>query len=483
MGCASSSAMGGSDKRKFHESYKLGRKLGEGAFGQVRVAKARLTNEELAVKIVDVRCRDFNGEPTREADRERVVATRSEIKAWDAVGVSDYTVSLQAHFFEKNLFYMVMEKCDCSLMDKLSKASTMLEQDLTRIFTEMLMGIKHVHEMQIVHRDIKPDNFLFGGPTGTIVKLCDFGLAAKLPKSKRLKGVYGTAPYMSPEMLQGNGYDELTDVWSFGATAFLMIHGDFPYSPNEATAPAMKKVILLGKPEIRFIRPSGEEQFFSKEFVDRATPFLQALLQRAPSTRKSAAQVLQTPFLQKTEAEAKNVVITLSDGEEAPLAPAFRKARKATKDVKALLQSPVKQRNLDEVLIKLQEKLGSEAELTSDTMYFSEEEGVKSPVKSEKSDDRIRRRSDARHSTHSGVLSAMMLKQGSAGSGPGTPSSMAGDLDLPIRGRTSSTDSDRKVHFSPPASPAASQGVEASGSFKNMPSRFDGGLGTVAEAP
>lgn len=55
-----------------------------------------------------------------------------------------------------------------------------------------------------------------------------------------------------------------------------MIHGDFPYSPNEATAPAMKKVILLGKPEIRFIRPSGEEQFFSKEFVDRATPFLQA---------------------------------------------------------------------------------------------------------------------------------------------------------------------------------------------------------------
>merc|ERR1719215_1176005 len=173
--------------------------------------------------------------------------------------------------------------------------TSMMETDLTRIFREMLCGIEHVHSCGIAHRDIKPDNFLFGeeeGCEGEVVKLCDFGLAAKVPKGGLLKGVYGTAPYMSPEMLLNSGYDQGTDVWSYGATCYLMVHGDFPYSPREGTAPAMKKAIIANKPEIRFVRPIDEDTFFSSAFIDKATPFLQALLQRTPGTRKTATQAL-----------------------------------------------------------------------------------------------------------------------------------------------------------------------------------------------
>lgn len=421
MGCNSSTSTA-SEQKQFHQIYKLGKKLGEGAFGQVRVAKQRADDKELAVKIIDARCRGFDGEPSKEADRERVLASRTEIKVWEAIGENEHCVTLVASFFEKNLFYMVMEKCNCSLMDKLSKMSSNMENDLTRIFAEMLMGIRHVHQVMIAHRDIKPDNFLFGGTKdGETVKLCDFGLATKMPKSGLLKGVYGTAPYMSPEMLSGGGYDLATDVWSFGATCYLMVHGDFPYSPREGTAVAMKKAILTGKPEMKFVRPSDEEQFFSRAFVDKATPFLQALLQRSPATRRTAGDALKLPFLAQEKSTVKKPTFELQetipedgnledkDGKQAPLAPAIRKARKATKELKQPIAG-IKQRNLDELLEKLQDRLGRSGD-TQGSFYFSEEDEV-NPIKSksEPSDDRIRRRSESRHSTHSGVLKSVDAK-------------------------------------------------------------------------
>jgi len=413
MGCSSSSAVGVAQrgpKQKFHEVYKLGKKLGEGAFGQVRLARQREKEQEFAVKIVDVRARDYGGEPTKTADHERLSATKQEVEVWELVRPSDHTVELREHYYEKHLYYMVMEKCACSLMDKLSTMHTMLETDLIRIFKEMLMGINHVHKCGIAHRDIKPDNFLFGGMDGSTVKLCDFGLAAKLPKNRKLKGVFGTAPYMSPEMLSSS-YDEKTDVWSFGATAYLIIHGDFPYTPKQATAKAMKDVIVAGKPAIRFDRTMDDDQFFSPAFVDRSTPFLQALLQRSPTSRKTAEQALEDSFLRPTCTAETEIICQSEAQEEAPLAPTFRKARKATQNLKELRANPIVQTTLDDLLTKL-EGLNNGADVGPN--YFSEvdekeEERQSERILHEKSDDRIHSRSKKRYSTHSGVLSGSSL--------------------------------------------------------------------------
>mmetsp|Transcript_34160 Transcript_34160/g.88836 ORF Transcript_34160/g.88836 Transcript_34160/m.88836 type:complete len:476 (+) Transcript_34160:151-1578(+) len=417
MGCISSSPV--EANTKFHENYKLGKKLGEGAFGQVRTAKSRVGDQDLAVKIIDARGRDMNGEPTKQADAERVQVTLSEIKVWQAVGVSDHCVALQGSYFERNLFYMVMEKCEYSLMDKLSKMSTMMEADLCRIFSEMLLGIKHVHEKRIVHRDIKPDNFLFGGSSGSTVKLCDFGLAAQLPQKGKLKGIYGTAPYMSPEMLGSTGYDEKIDIWSLGATAFLMIHGDFPYVPKEATAPAMKKCIVQGRPEIHFVRGPEESTFFSRPFVDRATPFLQALLQRAPATRKTADEALALPFLAVTAdpSFSNEAIIAQSEGgEDAVMAPAFRKARKATLDQKEFRRQPIKQKGLEDLLELWLAKNGGEQSEGATTFFSEGDENIEHTItakniQAEKSEDRIHRRSETRFGTHSGTVGR---KSGSA---------------------------------------------------------------------
>jgi len=288
--------------------------------------------------------------------------------------------------------------------------STLVEGDLCRIFSEMLAGIKHMHDKRLVHRDIKPDNFLFGGEEGSTVKLCDFGLAAALPSrvGRKMKGVFGTAPYMSPEMLGTFGYDGKTDVWSFGATVFLMIHGDYPYVPQEANAALMKKCIISNRPEIRFVRPSEEATYFSRAFVDRATPFLQALLQRTPGTRKSAEEALAMPFLADIPSSIYSSEAITGESEEPVLALVFRKARTATLNQKEMTkQQPIKQKALEDILEMLQQKHGDD----DGHSFFSEgDENIEEALQKkeqeaeDKAEERIAKRTSARFFTHSGTL-------------------------------------------------------------------------------
>jgi len=169
-------------------------------------------------------------------------------------------------------------------------------------------------------------------------------------------------------------------------------------------------VILAGRPEIKFNRPPDEDQFFSPAFVDRATPFLQALLQRAPGSRKTAIQALELTFISPSAPPKEAEVVFESEAEEAPLAPAFRKARKATQNFKEQKPIPIAQKTLDELLTKLEAKQGQSSE-SPVGFFFSEtdekeEERQAERIIHEKSDDRIHSRSQTRYSTHSGIVSS-----------------------------------------------------------------------------
>ncbi|KAF2287661.1 hypothetical protein GH714_002173 [Hevea brasiliensis] len=111
---------------------------------------------------------------------------------------------------------MVMELCEqYTLYDRINKSNGGLcEGKSASIMKQLLNAIAHCHRLNIVHRDIKPDNILFDSRNR--VKLADFGSADWLGEERTMSGVVGTPYYVAPEVVMGREYNEKSDVWSAG---------------------------------------------------------------------------------------------------------------------------------------------------------------------------------------------------------------------------------------------------------------------------
>jgi len=335
MGCGHSGVK--EPAKKFHDQYQLGEKIGAGSMGQVRICylggtipeateagaevDEDVNREKFAVKILDLRARDSHGykssSSTINANAKR--SSEREVGVWRHLGQHGHTVKLHDTYFERGLQYFVMELCHSSVLDQLDSDPFISEGQVMRVFLEMVYGIGHCHARGIVHRDVKPDNFIYGGE-GRSVKLCDFGLAefvSRLPRPNL--NTHGTAPYMSPEMLNLEGYDVKTDIWSLGVTAYLLLYGDFPYAPTSRAAFDMKEAVRRGTPAPQF---KPEEDFTWLQPSKRSEDFVRALIMRNPRDRPTIQECLQLPLMRSARMLAE------VEGQE-PDSPATRLKMKA----------------------------------------------------------------------------------------------------------------------------------------------------------
>lgn len=115
----------------------------------------------------------------------------------------------------------------------------MSETQIKRIMRDIFTGLSYLHEIGIVHRDVKLDNIMMSLPTletsidYAIPKIIDFGLATVLmPKETRTEG-FGTIAYCSPEILQRKPYTYATDIWSMGVVFYVLLSGIFPFMAYE----------------------------------------------------------------------------------------------------------------------------------------------------------------------------------------------------------------------------------------------------------
>lgn len=296
MGCASSTVTNSVDNNsdteevrcKFDDDYALGKVLGKGAFGVVYATSERGSGWRGAVKVLETTYFDEKKQKD-EVDSDRVRIAKNEVKTWTAVSGHPNVVELRNTFNGLGCCLMIMERCDCTVTEKLRSGLPNIKEQLPRMLRDMLLGINACHQAKVVHRDIKTENFMLGAD-GKTVKLCDFGLAAKMT-TRGLRGEFGTAPMMSPEMLIGEVYDYGTDVWSFGAMAYLMLFKELPYVPSENSPKAAKAAVKSGTPPPRWLHSAwrGDKS---------CTPLLRQLLRRDTKQRCTAAEALDSPFFQ-----------------------------------------------------------------------------------------------------------------------------------------------------------------------------------------
>eukprot|EP00928_Gymnodinium_smaydae_P023894 TRINITY_DN19536_c0_g2_i3.p1 TRINITY_DN19536_c0_g2~~TRINITY_DN19536_c0_g2_i3.p1 ORF type:complete len:309 (-),score=27.64 TRINITY_DN19536_c0_g2_i3:301-1146(-) len=258
-------------------TYKAGETLGRGAFGEVVVARKSGSQEKLAMKIIDLENKHGVRSTARLAKIQNEVMLLSRVK-----GHSN-CVEYVDLVYDNVRCYLLMELCTMSLLQALDMKPSVVDGNFVHISRQMLSAISHCHSQRVVHRDVKLDNLMFGGPEGNTLKLCDFHLAREIPEGY-LQGVAGSTPYMAPEVVARLPYNELVDVWSAGVVAYVLSLRHFPYSPKENCDNTTETAIRTGSPSPRF--PSDERG-----------SFLRKLMERSGKERCSASDALVSEFL------------------------------------------------------------------------------------------------------------------------------------------------------------------------------------------
>jgi calcium-dependent protein kinase len=127
---------------------------------------------------------------------------------------------------------MVMELCTGGdVCERLVDRGSYSEKEASGILKQLLCAVNYLHSQNVVHRDLKAENFLYESRESSIIKICDFGMSIKSENLTRLKSLAGTPYYLAPEVLKGS-YTKSCDIWSLGVFLYFLLTGKQPFKGN-----------------------------------------------------------------------------------------------------------------------------------------------------------------------------------------------------------------------------------------------------------
>jgi serine/threonine-protein kinase len=200
--------------------YVILERIGAGGMGTIYRARHEVVGRDVAVKFL---ARQLAIEPSHRARFLREARAANRINHEHIIDITD------CGEMPDGLVYLVMEFLDgAPLSAELARVGAMPVRRALLVALQIARALARAHELDVVHRDIKPDNiFLLNGYDGDFVKILDFGLA-QMRGELRLTAtgtVFGTPEYMSPEQVRGAPVTYASDLYSLGVVLFEMLAG------------------------------------------------------------------------------------------------------------------------------------------------------------------------------------------------------------------------------------------------------------------
>jgi len=216
------------------EDLEIAETLGTGTFGRVRLVKHKGNGKYYALKVLK------KHEVIRLKQVEHIMSEKAILSMINHPFIVRLGGTMQDG---KNLYMMLEYVIGGELFSHLRKAGR-FSNDTTRFYAGcIVMALQHLHSMDIVYRDLKPENLLLD--EHGYLKVTDFGFAKKV--EDRTWTLCGTPEYLAPEIIQSKGHGKAVDWWALGILIYEMLAGYPPFYDENPFGIYQK--ILAGKIE------------------------------------------------------------------------------------------------------------------------------------------------------------------------------------------------------------------------------------------
>eukprot|EP00820_Chromera_velia_P028903 Cvel_11978.t1-p1 / transcript=Cvel_11978.t1 / gene=Cvel_11978 / organism=Chromera_velia_CCMP2878 / gene_product=RAC-beta serine/threonine-protein kinase A, putative / transcript_product=RAC-beta serine/threonine-protein kinase A, putative / location=Cvel_scaffold768:16140-17414(-) / protein_length=425 / sequence_SO=supercontig / SO=protein_coding / is_pseudo=false len=201
------------------DDFTLLKVIGKGSYGQVMLVRSKYDGNVYAMKML---------RKENIVKRNQVEHTKTERSVLEYIS-HPFIVQLVYAFQTAKKLYFVLEYCPGGeLFFHLSRAGRFTEVRARFYSAEILLALEHLHSLNIVYRDLKPENVLLDAEGH--VRLTDFGLSKEgIEDNFSARSLCGTPEYLAPEILNQVGHGKAVDWWSLGALIYEMLTGLPPF--------------------------------------------------------------------------------------------------------------------------------------------------------------------------------------------------------------------------------------------------------------
>ncbi|XP_076722616.2 striated muscle preferentially expressed protein kinase isoform X5 [Callospermophilus lateralis] len=269
--------------RRLSDFYDIHQEIGRGAFSYLRRVVERSSGLEFAAKFIPSQAK-----PKASARREARLLARLQ---------HDCIVYFHEAFERRRGLVIVTELCTEELLERMARKPTVCESEIRAYMHQVLEGICYLHQSQVLHLDVKPENLLVwdGADGEEQVRICDFGNAQELTPGEPQYCQYGTPEFVAPEIVNQSPVSGVTDIWPVGVIAFLCLTGISPFvGENDRTTLMNIRNYNVAFEETTFLSLSREARGF----------LIKVLVQ--DQMRPTAEETLEHPWF-KTQAKGAEV--------------------------------------------------------------------------------------------------------------------------------------------------------------------------------